>query len=161
MTDNNTQLLSVYSDETKAVLTKIREELNEDTIFSKMETDYNVYDLLTFNEFNIQERLERLSFHMKDFRLKFLQETAKLNQVEDHLNKVTADKYIALKEGAVTLTKTEIEKYYLAKDTELLHLRGLVRKQELRTKYFEAVWQAMDKLQWNMKLYCDNGKGGY
>ena len=155
------QLLSVYSDETKAVLTKIRDELNSDNVFSKLEEEYNVYDLLTFNEFNIQDRLERLSFHMKDFRLKFLQEQGKLAQVEDHLNKVTADKYIALKEGSVTLSKTEIEKYYLAKDEEVLNLRGLVRKQEMRVNYFEAVWHAMDKLQWNMKLYCDNGKGGY
>jgi hypothetical protein len=160
MTDN-VQLLSVYSEETKAVLTKIREELNEDTIFSKMEADYNVYDLLTFNEFNIQDRLERLSFHMKDFRLKFLQEQGKLNSVEDRLAQVVGDKYIALKNGEVTLSKTEIEKYYLPKDTEVMNLRALVRKQEMRTKYFEAVWQAMDKLQWNMKLYCDNGKGGY
>jgi hypothetical protein len=160
MTDN-VQLLSVYSEETKAVLTKIREELNEDSIFSKMETDYNVYDLLTFNEFNIQDRLERLSFHMKDFRLKFLQEQGKLNAVEDRLAQVVGDKYIALKNGEVTLSKTEIEKYYLPKDVEVMKLRALVRKQELRTKYFEAVWQAMDKLQWNMKLYCDNGKGGY
>jgi hypothetical protein len=160
MTDT-TQLLSVYSEETKAVLTKIREELNEDSIFSKMEADYNVYDLLTFNEFNIQDRLERLSFHMKDFRLKFLQEQGKLNAVEDRLAQVVGDKYIALKNGEVALTKTEIERYYLPKDVEVMKLRALVRKQELRTKYFEAVWQAMDKLQWNMKLYCDNGKGGY
>lgn len=156
-----TQMLSVYNDETKAVLNKIRDELNADTVFAKLESDYNVYDLLTFNEFNIQDRLERISFHMKDFRLKFLQEQAKLGTVEDHLNKVTADKYIALKEGAVTLSKTEIEKYYLAKDEELIRLKGLVRKQEMRVQYFEAVWHAMDKLQWNMKLYCDNGKGGY
>jgi len=160
MTDY-TQMLSVYSEETKAVLTKIREELNSDTVFSKLEDQYNVYDLLTFNEFNIQERLERLSFHMKDFRLKFLQEQSKLASVEDRLDKLVGDKYVALKNGEVTLTKTEIEKYYLPKDQEVMNLRGLVRKQELRTKYFEAVWQAMDKLQWNMKLYCDNGKGGY
>lgn len=160
MTDYN-NLLSVYNEETKAVLQKVREELNEDVIFSKLEEEYNVYDLITFNEFNINERLERLSFHMKDFRLKFLQEQAKLGQVQDHLDKVIGEKYIALKEGAVTLTKTEIEKYYLPKDEEIIRLKGLVRKQELRTKYFEAVWQVMDKLQWNMKLYCDNGKGGY
>jgi hypothetical protein len=155
------QLLTVYSDETKSVLNKIREELNEDTIFSKMEQEYNVYDLLTFNEFNIQDRLERLSFHMKDFRLKFLQEQGKLNAVEDRLAQVTGDKYIALKNGEVSLTKTEIEKYYLPKDVEIMNLRALVRKQEMRVEYFDAVWKCMDKLQWNMKLYCDNGKGGY
>jgi len=160
MTDY-TQLLSVYSEETKAVLNKVREELNSDTIFKKLEEDYNVYDLLTFNEFNIQDRLERLSFHMKDFRLKFLQESSKLASVEERLDKLVGDKYIALKNGEVTLSKTEIEKYYLPKDPEIINLRGLVRKQELRTKYFEVCWQAMDKLQWNMKLFCENSRGGY
>lgn len=160
MTDY-TNMLSVYSEETKAVLTKIREELNSDNIFSKLEEEYNVYDLLTFNEFNIQDRLERLSFHMKDFRLKFLQEQGKLAAVQDRLDKLIGDKYVALKNGEVTLTKTEIEKYYLPKDPEIMKLRGLVRKQEMKVEYFQAVWQAMDKLQWNMKLYCDNGKGGY
>jgi len=160
MTDY-TNMLSVYSDETKAVLNKVREELNSDNIFKKLEEDYNVYDLLTFNEFNIQDRLERLSFHMKDFRLKYLQEQSKLSTVEDHLNKVVGDKYISLKEGAVTLTKTEIERYYLPKDADIMKLKGLVRKQEMRVEYFLAVWTAMDKIQWNMKLYCDNSKGGY
>jgi hypothetical protein len=141
--------------------TKIREELNSDNVFKKLEEEYNVYDLLTFNEFNIQDRLERLSFHMKDFRLKFLQEQGKLAAVQDRLDKLVGDKYIALKNGAVTLTKTEIEKYYLPKDEEIMNLRGLIRKQEMRVEYFSAVWSAMDKLQWNMKLYCDNGKGGY
>jgi len=160
MTDYN-QLLSVYNEETRAVLNKVREELNSDSIFRKLEEDYNVYDLLTFNEFNIQDRLERLSFHMKDFRLKYLQEQSKLSTVEDHLNKVVGDKYISLKEGAVTLTKTEIERYYLPKDADIMKLKGLVRKQEMRVEYFLAVWTAMDKIQWNMKLYCDNSKGGY
>jgi hypothetical protein len=160
MSDYN-NLLSVYSQETKDMLTKIREELNSDNVFKKLEEEYNVYDLLTFNEFNIQDRLERLSFHMKDFRLKFLQEQGKLAAVQDRLDKLVGDKYIALKNGAVTLTKTEIEKYYLPKDEEIMNLRGLIRKQEMRVEYFSAVWSAMDKLQWNMKLYCDNGKGGY
>jgi len=160
MTDY-THMLSVYNEETKAVLNKIREELNEDSIFKKLEEEYNVYDLLTFNEFNIQERLQRLSFHMKDFRLKFLQEQSKLSTVEDRLAQMIGDKYISLKDGAVTLTKTEIERYYLPKDPDLIKLKGLVRKQEMRVKYFETIWQAMDKLQWNMKLFCENGKGGY
>ena len=160
MTDYS-QLLSVYSEETKAVLNKVREELNSDSVFKKLEEEYNVYDLLTFNEFNIQDRLERLSFHMKDFRLKYLQEHSKLASVEDRLNKVIGDKYISLKEGAVTLTKTEIERYYLPKDAEIMKLKGLVRKQEMRMEYFLAVWTAMDKIQWNMKLYCENSKGGF
>lgn len=160
MTDY-TQMLSIYSDETKTMLTKIREELNEDKIFSKMEKEYNVYDLLTFNEFNINERLERLSFHMKDFRLKFLQEQSKLAQIQDHLDKKTGEKYISLREGSVTLTKTEIERYYLPKDEELMKIRALLRKQEMRTEYFDAVHKAMEKLQWNIKLFCENGRGGY
>jgi len=160
MTDY-TQMLSVYSNETKDMLNKLREELNSDTIFKKLEDEYNVYDLLTFNEFNINERLERLAFHMKDFRLKFLQEQGKLSAVQDRLDKLIGDKYVALKSGEVTLSKTEIERYYLPKDADIMNLKALVRKQEMRTEYFQAVWAAMDKLQWNMKLYCDNSKGGF
>jgi len=160
MTDY-TQMLSVYSNETKDMLNKLREELNSDTIFKKLEEEYNVYDLLTFNEFNINERLERLAFHMKDFRLKFLQEQGKLSAVQDRLDKLIGDKYVALKSGEVTLSKTEIERYYLPKDADIMNLKALVRKQEMRTEYFQAVWAAMDKLQWNMKLYCDNSKGGF
>ena len=136
-----TQMLSVYNDETKAVLNKIRDELNADNVFSKLEADYNVYDLLTFNEFNIQDRLERISFHMKDFRLKFLQEQAKLSQVEDHLAKVTADKYIALKEGSVTLTKTEIEQFRLLlidKWAELLGDVSSIESEALRKSRADA-----------------------
>ena len=45
MTDY-TNMLSVYSEETKAVLTKIREELNSDTIFSKYGPLFQVEQLL-------------------------------------------------------------------------------------------------------------------
>ncbi len=155
------EIINAYSDETKAVIEKIREELNEDKLFGKLEEQYNVYDLLTFNEFNLKDRLERNAFHAKDFKLKFLQEMAKVEQIRDRLDKVTGEKYIALKEGAVSLTKTEIEKYYLPKDEEILQLKGLLRKQEIRAKYFEAVSKAFETCGWNMKSYIENSKGGY
>lgn len=158
---NLQEYLKTYSAETKAVLEKIRTELNEDSIFSQLESNYNMYDLLMFNEFTIQDRLERLSYVMKDLRLKFIQEQQKVNQIKDRLDKVTGEKYIELKNSEVSLTKTEIERYYLPRDEEILQLKGLLRKQELRMNYFEACWDAASKLQWNIKLYIDSGKDGY
>lgn len=161
MSKDRTELLSVYNEETRKVIEKIREEIQEDAVFSKMEQEYDVYDLLRFNEFNLKERLERSAFHMKDFRLKFLQEQAKVEQVRERLDKVIGEKYIALKNGAVTITKQEIEKYYLAVDEEILKLKGLLRKQELRAKYFEAVWSAFEKQGWAIRNYIDMQKGGF
>lgn len=161
MTTNREELLSVYSEGSKAVIEKVRQELNEDAIFGKLEEQYDVYDLLMFNEFNLRDRLERNAFHAKDFRLKYLQELSKVEQVKDHLDKVIGEKYVALREGAVTLTKTEIEKYYLPKDEDIIKLRALVRKQEIRAKYFEAVSKAFDSQQWNMKTWIEQSKGGF
>ena len=161
MSKDYSDLVSVYNEETRKVIEKIRDEIAEDAVFSRMEEEYNVYDLLRFNEFNLKEKLERNAFHMKDFRLKYLQEQAKVEQVKERLDKVIGEKYIALKEGAVTLSKQEIEKYYLATDTEILKLKGLLRKQELRAKYFEAVWSALDKQGWAIRNYIDMQKGGF
>lgn len=163
MTDKKdySELIGVYNDESKAVIQKIRDELNEDVIFGKLEEQYNVYDILMFNEFNIKEKLERNAFHIKDFRLKYLQECAKVEQVRDRLDKIVAEKYVALKEGAVTLSKTEIEKYYLAKDEEILKLKALLRKQEIRAKYFEAICKSFESQGWNMKLWVEGSRGGF
>jgi len=155
------ELLRGYNTETKSVIEKIRDELNEDVLFGKLEEQYNVYDILMFNEFTIKERLERNAFHYKDFRLKYLQEMAKYEQVKEHLEKKIGEKYQILKEGSVKLTKTEIEKYYLPKDEELLKLKSLVRKQEIRANYFQAVCDAFDKQGWAMKNFIENQKGGF
>lgn len=155
------ELIRCYSDDAKVTLEKLRADIDSDAIMSKLEEEYNVYKILDFNEHNIKDRLERNAFHMKDFRLKYLIEMGKYEQIKDRLEKVTGEKYIALKEGEVKLTKTEIEKYYLPKDEEILKLKALLRKQELRAEYFQAVWAAFDKTGWNMKLYAEIGKGGY
>ena len=156
-----TELLSVYNEDSKLVIQKIRDELNEDVLFGKLEEQYNVYDILMFNEFTIKERLERNAFHYKDFRLKYLQECAKTEQVRDRLEKIIGEKYQALKNGVVTLSKTEIEKYYLPTDEEVLKLKALLRKQEVRAEYFDAVTKAIDKQAWSMKNFIDQNKGGF
>lgn len=158
---NYEELLRVYNEDTQTVIQKIRADINEDELYKRLEEEYNVYDILMFNEFNLQEKIERSAFHLKDFRLKFLQETAKYEQLQDHLGKVTGQKYQDLKEGSVSLTKTEIEKYYLPKDEELLRLKALIRKQEARCKYFESVWSALEKQTWHIKMWIENGKGGF
>ncbi len=161
MNKDYTELLAGYNEETKAVIEKIRSELNEDVLFGKLEEQYNVYDILMFNEFTLKQRLERNAFHFKDFRLKYLQELAKYEQVKERLDTKIAEKYQSLKSGSVNLTKTEIEKYYLPKDESILQLRGLLRKQELRANYFDAVCSAFDKQGWALKNYIENQKGGF
>lgn len=156
-----TQLLTAYNQDTQTVIQKVREEVNEDAVFGRLEEQYDVYDLLLFNEFNLQERLERNAFHAKDWKLKYLQELGRVEQVRDRLEKKTGEKYKALKEGAMSLTKAEIEKYYLPTDDELIELKGLLRKQELRAEYFKAVCDALNAQQWYIKSWLDCSRGGF
>ncbi|HSH53010.1 MAG TPA: hypothetical protein VK982_14890 [Bacteroidales bacterium] len=87
----------------KDVLDKIREELNEDKFFSKLMEEYDITDTLEFNEFNIKERLENNSFYQKHFKLKYLQELSRVQQVKEHLDKKTGEFYDELKNGQVSL----------------------------------------------------------
>ncbi len=150
-----------YSEETKTMLDKLRCDISEDRVYSLLQKEYDVEEILEYNEFTIQHKLERLPFHIQMFRLKYLQELGKYEQVKEHVEKVIGEKYIALKEGEVSLTKTEIEKYYLPRDEEILKLKALLRKQDMIVKYFETIYNILDKQIWNIRAYIENSKGGY
>lgn len=151
-----------YADEDyKDVLEKVREELNEDKFFSKLIEEYDVTGDLEFNEFNIKERLEQNSFYQKHFKLKYLQELSKVQQVREHLEKKTGEFYEELKHGQVQLSKQEIERYYIPKEPNLLKIKSLLRKAEMRAQFFEAVFEAFKSQSWNMKSYIEQNKGGF
>lgn len=158
---NTQSLYSVYSEETRTILERIRSEILENKVFAKLEEEYNIYEILEFSEINIQEKLSRNAFWVQKFNLLKLSEMAKYERVKDILDIAVGEKYEALRNGNVTLTKKEIETYYLPRDEKILELKGLVRKQELRVKYFETMCEAIKHLQWYMKMYIENGKNGY
>lgn len=155
------KIFQPFNDKTKKILEKIRSEVNEDSILKKLDEEYDVDEMLMFNEFNIKEKTEFNPFYQKQFRMLYLSEQNKLERLKERLLKETGEKYQLLKNGEVSLTKAEIEKYYLAADVDLIRVRGAILKMETRVRFFELVLKAFESQQWNIKNWHEASKGGW
>ncbi len=56
------------------------------------------------------------------------------------------------------LTKIEIERYYLPNDGYIKKMKQIIRRQNIKVRFFKMCYQAFDKQQWNMKLFWETIK---
>jgi len=136
------------------LLEKIQIDIDDDEVLQELYNEYGVAELLTFSEFNIAEKISDNTFIAEQFRLLYLKEKYFLSQIEDIFDKKQGTLYDYYKfENEKTLTKTEIEKYYLPKDKKLQELKGHRKKQEQRVDFFESVWKALERQAWLLRAF--------
>lgn len=139
------------------VLKKVQAEIDENKVLSELEQEYDVSDLLDFNEFNIGEKLQWNSFMVEKFRMLYISEKQKLGKLETNFNKTAGEKYdyYKYKDGR-DLGKVEIERYYLPSDPELVRMKKIMQLQEVRVQFFEAITDAFKSQGFNMKNFLQN-----
>jgi hypothetical protein len=136
------------------LLEKIQQDIEQNDILKQLYKEYSVKDLLEYNEYNISDKISNNSYISEQFRLLYLKESQNYKRVEMLYEELVGKKYDHYKyENEKTLTKTEIEKYYLPKNEKIKKMKNLLYKQELRMNFFESVWKALDKQAWLMKLF--------
>jgi len=136
------------------LLEKIQQDIEQNDILRSLYEEYKVQDLLKYNEYNLSNKISDNPFISEQFRLLYLKEAQNYKRVEMLYDELVGKKYDHYKyENEKTLTKTEIEKYYLPKDEKIKEMKNLLYKQELRMDFFESVWKALDKQAWLMKLF--------
>ena len=136
---------------------KITFSINEDEILKGLQLEYDVYPLLTIDEYHLKEQLERNPFYQEQWRLLVLKEKCILAKLEIMLGEKTGQLYDTLKNHSdVTYTARELERYYIPKDPELLKIRKLMLKVEVRMQFFEAVHDAFKTQQWMFKNYIES-----
>ena len=136
------------------LLEKIQQDIEQNDILKSLYEEYKIDDLLKYNEYNLSNKIADNPFISEQFRLLYLKERQNYNRVEMLYEELVGKKYDHYKyENEKTLTKTEIEKYYIPKDEKIKNLKNLLYKQELRMDFFESVWKALDKQAWLMKLF--------
>jgi hypothetical protein len=155
------KVLEVLTEKAKTIMNKVREEINKDALLKKLDEMYDVEEQLMFNEFNIKQKTEQNGYYQKQFKLLHLTELSRLERLKERLEKETGKLYQALKNGEVSLTKAEIEKYYLPTNEDIIKIKGAIAKQETIVKFFELILKAFESQQWNMKTWQDLSKGGW
>jgi hypothetical protein len=115
--------------------------IDEDEICREVMLEHlSLWDDLDWNEYNLKEKLEKNPYHYQQFRLLWLGQKNKLRKIEMLRDEYVGKLYDKLKyEGDKTLTKTEIEKYYLPKDPQVMKFNRLCLRQEIRTGVYEEI----------------------
>ena len=138
---------------------KIFTDIQKDKILKELQLEFDVFDLITPNEFKLKEQIEKNPFYQEQFRLLYLAEQGKLMRIEIMRDEYIGKLYDELKyKSDMSLTKTEIEKYYIPKDSKVIKLRKLELKTDIRMKFFEAVWEAFKTQSWLFKQYIEVNK---
>jgi len=143
------------------LLEKIQAEINENKILQTLQEEYPIKELLEFNEFNVGEKLQWNSYYQEQFRLLYISEKQKLDRIIEKFDQKSGEQYDYYKyKGSKDLTKTEIERYYLPTDNELIKLKRMIKLQETRVSFFEAVVESFKSQGFNMRNFLENLKIG-
>jgi len=134
------------------------DELRQE-ILAELQEKFNIRDEITFNEFNIHEKLKNHAFNYlryQDNLDKAKYDLEKMNELKD---KIVGEQYHYYRfNGEENLSKVEIEKYYLTKDPKVLKINKLIRLQQLKVEFFAICVRSLDKMGWNMKNYIEANK---
>mgnify|MGYP000011033205 CR=1 FL=1 len=146
----------------KELMNKVFEDINENKILAELQKEYDVFNLLTYNEYDVNEKLQYNPFHTEQFRLLSRDEKSKLLELNNQLEAKRSEIYRYYKEeSGLSLNKSEIEKYYLPGNEEIQDLKRKIAEQETRVEFFDALYEAFKNQGWQMKQFLQNLREGY
>lgn len=124
------------------VTTKSNMELiDEDEICKEIMLQHiSLWNDLDWNEYNLKEKLEKNPYQYQQYRMLWLTEKHKLKKIELLMDEYIGKLYNDLKyKENKSLTKTEIEKYYLPIDENVKKFKRLQMRQEMRSEIYEHI----------------------
>jgi hypothetical protein len=138
---------------------KVFTDIQKNEILKQLQLEYDVFPLVTTNEFKIRDQIEKNPYYQEQFRLLYLAEKSRLMELEIVRDAYIGQLYDDLKhKNDVILSKVEIERFYIPKDSRVIKLRKLELEIEIRMQFFEAVWEAFKTQGWQLKLWVDINK---
>ena len=133
----------------------------ESQVIDKLKERFPIEEDLSFNEFTIKDKLEKHSYVLMKYNHQYINATAKLSKLQETHEQLIGEKYDYYRfHFDENLSKSEIEKYYLPKDPDILKYKQAVRIQIIVVDFFKTCVDEIERLQWNMKNYLDLTKRG-
>lgn len=130
-----------------------------DRILESLQEDWNIKEDVSFNEYNIKEKLETHPFKLIQYSDQLEKERFVLDRIKDIYDKVVGKRYDFYRfQMDERLTQREIEQYYLPKDEKVIKIKETLKAQEIRVKFFEICVKALEKMSWNMKNWIDRNR---
>jgi hypothetical protein len=144
------------------------DENMKNRIYEYLLEKHNIEEILTWNEFNLQEKLERQAFLEVQWREKYISANKKLEDFKrrkieiegeifmevrfPHLVDNNKNKYANVGAG---IDKKEFEKYILPQDERIKKINKEIELQEIITDFYLTVYESLKRNAWNMKNWVD------
>jgi hypothetical protein len=150
--------------DTKKIIDELKESQAERAlVVADMEQKHPIKDFLTYNEFTLQERLEKLPMKLIEFQELLNRETAALDDLKDQLDIAKGAVYDHYRFVAdKRLTSQEIKEFYIPGDPRLTTIKKQVKKQQWQVDYLSGCVKAIERMSWVVKDFIKTvGHGGF
>lgn len=140
---------------------KILEKEGEDAeeILAELVKEHPIEEMVQFTDINIQEKIKSNTLKVVKYNDLYQKELTTLDILADKLESLIGRRYDFYRfEFEKDLTKIEIERYYLPNDGYIKKMKQIIRRQNIKVRFFKMCYQAFDKQQWNMKLFWETIK---
>lgn len=131
----------------------------KEKIFKALYDEHPIDEMVKFSELDLQEKLQNNTYWAVTYRDYYHKELAILDELNDKMNKLKGIRYKHYRfESDHVWTKSEIEDFCFPSDIKIIQMQNIIRKQEIRVRFFEMAWRAFEKVQWNMKQFQETLK---
>jgi hypothetical protein len=139
--------------DTKEIIENLRSSASErNQLISELKSKYPIEPFLSYNEFNLQERLEFLPMKIIEFQGYLDNEKSILDDLMEQKDILVGKLYDNYRfEYDKKLDKFEIKDYYLNKDPKKIAFDKIIKKQTWTVAYFLGCVKALDKMSWIIK----------
>ena len=134
-------------------------EETRNEIVEKLLKEHPILDLVSFNEFNLSEKLSKNPMLYMKYRDLAAAAKHDMELMELLFEKVRGEQYDYYRFNIdANLTKSEIEQYYLPKDAKLLKIKKIMLIQKIKVEFFESCAKSLDKQTWAMRNWIEESK---
>jgi hypothetical protein len=134
---------------------------DREEIWKELNDEYQIQNLVKFADYNIQDKLQESAYQIVRFKEFFLKEKNTLDQLNALKEKTIGEQYDYYRFNFdKELKQQEIQAYYLPKDTKILKINSLIRRQQWRVDFFELCVDALTRQSWSMKSWLESNRIG-
>lgn len=127
-----------------------------DEIIKNLSKDHPIEDMVSFNDLNIQEKLKQNAYFIAQYSNFLSAEKREYERLEEMYDALVGNRYDYYRfEMDKSLTKVEIEKYYIPQDKKVRAMKRILAKQRHRIEFFEMCVRSLKAVGWNMKHFID------
>jgi hypothetical protein len=126
-------------------------------LLKELQEKWPIIEEVSFNELNIQEKLQEWPFKLVQYHEQFLKEKSKLYEINELKTQEAGKIYDNLRfHSDKQLTKQEIETYYIPREPSIIKLNKAIEKQAIIVEYFSNCVDALKKITWSAKLFHED-----